>query len=423
MTQDSCSETSGCAELAALDRRSLLRAGAGMGAAALLGTTTLFGATVVTARPATAVAGGSALVVLSLRGAADGLSLVVPYGDPVLADARRGITIAPDRLLVGDGFFGLHPALAPLLPLWQSGGLAAIHATGLPAPNRSHFAAMEEIEDADPGSSTRSGWLNRLVGELPGESALQGFFMGEGVLPASMVGRAPVFAAGTVDAVSLLGERQAGFRTERSRSLHRIWDDQSGPLGSAMQRAFTAIDGVAPAQREPSGASAYPDTDLGRALADVARLLRADIGVDVVTVDHGDWDMHTNVGDLRGGRMLTQATELASGLGAFLGDLDDRAAAVTVVVLSEFGRRITVNTNRGLDHGHGNVMLVCGAGVKGGYYADWPGLEAHPDADLPVTTDYRQVLAEIVAARFPTARLTSVFPGLVRRPVGFMRTA
>jgi len=404
-----------CEEFGRLDRRTVLRAGA------LAGTTTMVGSAVVTTRPASAASADSVLVVLSLRGAADGLSLVVPYADPVLRAARPGIHVPESELLATDGFFGLHPALDPLLPTWRAGRMAAIHAAGMLVPNRSHFAAMEEVEDAAPGSGTRSGWLNRLVGDLPGGSPLQGFSLGEGVLPISLGGPEPVFASGSVDNVGLLGEKQGKFRRERERSLSMLWNRDRTVLGDAMRQAMAAVDDFQPAQQQSSRVGTYPSSDLGRALADVARVVRGDVGVEVVTVDQGNWDMHVNVGNLSGGRMVKQAADLAQALAAFLDDVRAFRDEVTVVVLSEFGRRVKQNTNRGLDHGHGSVMLVLGAGVRGGYYASWPGLENTEDADLAVTTDYRQVLAEVVHRRFPAAAVSSVFPGLVYDPVGFMR--
>ena len=207
MSPQSC-----CDEYAALTRRGLLR-----GALALAGTTTVLGSAVVTASPAAAAAADprsarSVLVVLSLRGAADGLSLVVPHADPVYYAARPRIAVPAERLLAKDATFGLHPELAPLLPLWRAGRLAAVHATGLPAPNRSHFAAMEEVEDADPGSAVRRGWLNRLLGVDPARHPLHGFHLGGGVVPASLYGPEPVMAAGRVDAVTVPGHDETDER-------------------------------------------------------------------------------------------------------------------------------------------------------------------------------------------------------------------
>lgn len=404
-----------CDEYAAVSRRGLIRG------AALAGAATVVGSAVVTAAPARALGPAPAvLVVLSLRGAADGLSLVVPHADPVYYAARPRIAVPADQLLAADGFFGLHPRLAPLLPLWNAGRMAAIHATGMPSANRSHFAAMEEVEDADPGSAARRGWLNRLLGADSSRSALQGLALGQGVLPTSLYGTQPVMSASDVGDVAIAADDQDGRRNGRRRSLHTLWDRERTPLGRGMRAAFDAVDGFGPARAQPRGTGAYPDSDLGRALAEAARVVRGDVGTEVVTVDQGDWDMHSDLGTLEWGGMRDNAQDLATSVAAFFADLGPHTDKVTMVVLSEFGRRVRENANYGLDHGYGNVMLALGAGVRGGYYAGWPGLRNTEDADLLVTTDYRNVLADVVQARFAGASVPAVFPGLTRRTVGFM---
>jgi uncharacterized protein (DUF1501 family) len=163
----------------------------------------------------------------------------------------------------------------------------------------------------------------------------------------------------------------------------------------------------------------YPKGDLGKAFSNAARIVRGDVGVEVITIDHGKWDMHSGLGDLEWGQMLENATELSQSVAAFFTDLGLLADNVTLVALSEFGRRVQENVNVGLDHGYGNVMMVAGAGVKGGYYAKWPGITNELDSDLLVTTDYRSVLAEVVSGRFGVSS-ASVFPGFVREQVGVM---
>ncbi|WP_323792089.1 DUF1501 domain-containing protein [Nocardioides sp.] len=402
-----------CPEYAGVSRRGLLSGGLAVG------TTAVLGSAVVTAAPASAAAAGAVMVVLSLRGAADGLSLVVPYNDPVIKNgsARPKIGIPAGRLLATNGTFGLHPELAPVLPLWNAGEMAAVHATGLPAPNRSHFAAMEEIEDANPGSTTREGWLNRLIGDLPGTSPLQGFAVGGGVVPTSLYGTHPVMSAGDVESVGFAGVD--GDDGSRLRSLHTLWDRKGGPLGSAMSATFGSVRDFAPARDTSDGKSSYPNTDLGRALSEVARIIRGDVGVGVITVDQGDWDMHSGLGTLDWGSMRNNARELAEALAAFFDDLGNQRSKVTLVAFSEFGRRVQENANYGLDHGYGNVMLLAGAGVKGGYYGTMPPLSAALDADVPVTTDYRSVLSEVVTTRLKASR-AAVFPGFSPEPVGVM---
>jgi uncharacterized protein (DUF1501 family) len=405
----------------ALSRRSLLGTALAGGAVALGPSLTGTGPTAyaVTGRAASglAVPGGPVLVVVSLRGAADGLSLVVPHADPIYYAARPRIAVPHTSLLAADAMFGLHPALAPLVPMWSAGTLAAVHATGMATPNRSHFAAMEAIEDAAPGSRERNGWLNRLLGELPGTSPLQGTAMGNQV-PTSLFGANPAFAVGRVDQAKVAGTDEEG---RRLASLQHAWRGRS-PMGRAVRDAISGAETFGAARDTPAGAptTAYPDSGLGKALSDVSRIVRSGVGAEVITVDQGDWDMHTDAGTLEWGDMKRNAGDLASSVAAFFADLGPAAERVTLVTLSEFGRRVRENDDYGTDHGFGNVMFVAGAGVRGGrYYGTWPGLSDSADADLLVTTDYRSVLTEVVTRRFGVS-VAQVFPGFSPQAVGVM---
>ena len=388
-----------------------------LGGALAAGSVLTLGSAVLTSSPASAVSAESVLVVLSMRGAHDGLSLAVPYADPVYYQARPRIAIPSDQLWAKDGFFGLHPRLSGLAPLWDAGEMAVIHACGLPVANRSHFDAMEQLEDANPGSDTRLGWLNRLLGTTADGSPLEGFYVGGGVVPTALFGPEPTMAAADVDAVKMAGgEWGAGRRA----SLHTLWDGGSTPLTAAMRITAEAVDDFAPVHDTADTSASYPDTDLARGLAVAARMIRGDVGIRVLTLDQGDWDMHTNLGTLAWGGMIRNAEEFAGAISAFFADLGDQRPKVTLVALSEFGRRIAENANYGLDHGYGNAMWAFGAGVRGGrYYGSFPTLSNTLDADLLVTTDYRNVLADVVEARFG-ASSAAVFPGLARARVGFM---
>jgi uncharacterized protein (DUF1501 family) len=405
-----------CTEYAGLSRRGLFRGAAVVGAS-----TAFFGTTFMQTSYAATRSAPSVLVVLSLRGAADGLSLVVPHADPAYYSARPRLAIAKSQLLVADGFFGLHPALQPLVPLWNAGKMAAIHATGTAVASRSHFAAMEEVEDADPGSSARVGWLNRLIGRDTYRNPLQAVQIGE--IPITAVyGPEPTFTVSSIDDAQIAGHDQWDTTNGRPRSLHTLWDAAPGPLGKGARSALTAVDDFAPVRATaatPANGASYPQDELGEALASAARTIKGDIGADVIAVDHGGWDMHTNLGDLSWGAMRQNAASLAGGLAAFFTDLGALADKVTVVTISEFGRRVKENASWGLDHGHGNVMFALGAGVKGGYYGTWPALQNTLDADLSVTTDYRSVLSEIVTRRFDVSTAT-VFPGFAPESIGFM---
>ncbi|MBO9521867.1 MAG: DUF1501 domain-containing protein [Nocardioidaceae bacterium] len=401
-----------CEEYAGLSRRGLLRGA--LGVAGVSAATSMFGATFLqtaygATRPVPRV-----LVLLSLRGAADGLSLVVPHGDPAYYAARPRIAVPAANLLAKDAFFGLHPRLAPLLPLWNAGKVAAIHATGQPVVNRSHFDAMEKLEDANPGSSQRVGWINRLVGRDGYHHPLQAVGFGMSSPIGALYGPEPTVTATSMDAIALSG---ADARGRRTSSIRTLWGTAGGPLGSGARSALATIADFAPAKRVPARGG-YANDDLGSALSSAARTIKANIGAEVIAVDHdGGWDMHTDLGTLDRGRMIGAAGSLATSLAAFFADLGTWASRVTVVTVSEFGRRVKENGNQGLDHGYGNVMLVLGAGVKGGYYGSWPGLTNSLDADLPVTTDYRSVLAEVVSKRLG-ASTAQVFPGFAPEPVG-----
>lgn len=433
------SRTSDCCrdyeEAAGLSRRRFLQGMAATGAATV--GTSVFGDAFREASFA-ATRGGNVLVVLSLRGGVDGLGMVVPHGDPAYYAARPSIAVPAGALVARDHYFGLHPAMAPLVWLWKEGSLAAVHAVGLPVPNRSHFSATEEIEDADPGSSARRGWVNRMVGLGAGADPLRAVALGSSLVPAVLSGPAPALAADGLDEITLVGaEERDSWSRRRRRQLEVTWSGTgSSGLHDAYRSAARAVDVLTPTTGRsytPSVAypRSWPSSELADALMDTARLIKADVGTDVVSIDFGSWDMHSGYGTTAWGDMQAMTAGFARCLDAFMRDLGPALRRrVTVVTISEFGRRIKENGNRGLDHGWGNMMLVAGAGVKGGaYYGRWPGLGstgatgrvATVDDDLQVTTDYRDVIGDVIASRFPDRSLARVFPGLVRRPVGLMR--
>lgn len=390
--------------------------------------TSTTGASFMQAAFASTGAASNVLLVLSLRGGADGLSLVVPHGDIAYAAARPKLAVPSSTLLARDAMFGLHPKFAPLMPMWRAGSFAAVNAVGLAAPNRSHFAAMEAIEDADAGSVERRGWLNRLVGLDQVESPVEAAQIGSVIVPTSLYGASPVLAMADIDDMSLPGRDSPTGYARRVASLTEAWAEDSTSLGRGARAALDMSDvfaDVAGQPSEPLNAAVYPDGDLGKSLGDAARLVRADIGAEVITVDAGAWDMHVGVGGVDAGLLTTAVEELALALNAFFTDLGSLGSRVTVVTISEFGRRVAENANNGLDHGWGNVMLLLGAGVRGGrYHGTWPGLGNGKlvDGDLAVTNDYRSVLAEVVSTRFG-ADVSKVFPGFRPTPIGVMAAA
>jgi uncharacterized protein (DUF1501 family) len=364
------------------------------------------------------------MVVLSLRGGVDGLSLVVPYAEKNYYDARKTIAIPQTELLATDGRFGLHPNFAPLLTRWKSGQMAAVHAVGLPMPNRSHFSAIQEIEDADAGTPERIGWLNRMIGTTEPDSLFAAVEIGHMVPHTQVYGPQPVLACDDISVIDFYGPRNE--MDARKDGLKITWKDVGGVLGPAARDAMEVAEEWGPVRdspEDPEHGAKYPKSGLADALAQTARLVRANVGAEVVTIDYGSWDMHTDLGTLDWGDMRLMVDDLARSLDAFFVDLGDLSSKVTVVTISEFGRRVAENGSKGLDHGYGNVMLALGAGVKGGqYYAQWPGLDPHQlnEGDLAVTRDYRSVLSEVVRTRFPNADMSKVFPDFKPEQIGLM---
>ncbi|MCA2213395.1 DUF1501 domain-containing protein [Jidongwangia harbinensis] len=419
MATDDC----GCAEdrRATVTRRRLLAAGAAGAFAGLIGDQ-LDTRLAFAADPAYS---GDVLVLLSLRGGFDGMSAVVPHGDPYYYSARPGIAVPKARLIGGNASFGLNPALAPLLPLWKAGRLAAVQAVGQPAPNRSHFAAMEELERAAPGTSIRTGWLDRMLGGLGGGDPFRGVSLGSARPARVLAGPAPDLGLTSVDRFRLYGEGGAGPMAATMTKLY------AGAPAAMAQTTGQVTDALATAGRlieagyTPADGAAYPDTDLGAALRDVARLVKAGVGLRSACVDSGDWDMHEDLGTaVPGRRMYENLDRLARALAAFATDLGPAGLSrVTLVTISEFGRRVAQNGSGGLDHGYGNAMFVLGGGVKGGrVYGRWPGLAPARlvDGDLAVTTDYRAVIAEILQKRCGVGSTSGVFPGVQPSALGLV---
>lgn len=369
---------------------------------------------------------GDVLVVLSLRGGFDGLSAVVPGGDPQYYAMRPTIGVPRSRLLALDSTFGLHPALAPLLPLWRSRQLAAVTGVGAPDPTRSHFSAMAEMERAAPGSSLRTGWLDRTLGEraVSDDDVFAAVQVGSSNAPPSLAGPAPELATSSFASFSLLGPRNGAERQRWSACLEELHASGPPTVAAPGRRAVAAaaqLGAVEPA----STTAGYPASELGRSLADIARLVRSGVGVQAATVDCGDWDMHEDLGRAGDGWMAAKLADLAASLAAFARDLGPLMASTTLVTLSEFGRRAAENGSAGLDHGHGNTMFILGGGVDGGkVHGRWGGLGSAGlvDGALAGTTDYRSVVGEVLVRRCGAGSLARIFPGLASTaPLGVVR--
>jgi uncharacterized protein (DUF1501 family) len=370
------------------------------------------------------------LVVLSLRGGFDGLNAIVPIGDPGYGKARPGIGIKAGALLPADGIFGLHPALKPLKAFWDAGTFGAVHAVGQPSPSRSHFSAMEELERAAPGSSLRSGWLDRTIGLRPGGSPFQATQVGSTQVTSALGGQNPELSMRTIESFDLGGAWDGTQRRLWKQALTAMHAGApaavAGPAAVALAAASTTAS-IAAKTYVPANGARYPKgSDLGTALHDVARLIKQKVGLQVACVDQGDWDMHAGMGTADAGWMHDHLDELARSLAAFATDLGPLMDGVTVVTLSEFGRRVAENGSGGVDHGHGNAVLMLGGGIVGGkVHGRWPGLAADDlvDGDLAGTTDYRLVLGEILTQRCGVGSLSEIFPGLSGTPLGLTRPA
>lgn len=364
--------------------------------------------------------GGNTVVVVFLRGGADSLSLVAPYGDDDYYRARPNLALKKDDLAVLDDMFGLHPSLKPLHALYESGQMAAVHAVGSQDATRSHFEAMDTMERgvADRvGPST--GWVARYLAasDHAGDSPLRAVAFGH---------TTPTTLVGARDSVTLasLGDFQLQAPPSARAALARMYQpgrDEVAAAGRETLKVLETLDRLDPERQPPRHDAKYPDTGLGQALRQVATLVRAEVGLEVACVDQGAYDTHVAQGTQLGW-LPTLLTELGDSLGAFAKDLGPDLGRVTVVVMSEFGRRIAENTGLGTDHGHGGAMLLLGGGVKGGrVHARWPGLsERVGPGDLAVTTDYRDVLGEVLSARLPGADLREVFADHRVSPLGLV---
>lgn len=411
----------GCGhEAPVMSRRALLQRGAALGAGAALATQSL----ATKYAFASGAYRGDVVVVLSLRGGFDALNAFVPIADARYRTARPSVAIPESKLLPLDRSFGMHPALEPLHKYWNNGTLGIVNAVGMTKPNRSHFAAMGEIERAAPGSSIRSGWLDRVLGLRSTGGAYRGVQVGANRPPVSFGGGTPELSFLSVDTFMLAKSSTAADRNAWRSALMGMNEDAPALMAAPARMAVSAVHTAADLQRggyRPKESASYPRTELGSAMKDVAHLIKSDVGLQVACVDFGDWDMHSGMGTVGSGWMRSHLSQLAKTLDAFASDLGNAMGRVTVITLSEFGRRVKENGSGGTDHGHGQAVMLLGGGVRGGrVHGQWPGLADADlvDGDLAVTTDYRNVLAELLEKRCGAGSLSTVFPGLTADRIG-----
>ena len=385
----------------------------------------------------TSGAGKKQMVVLFQRGAADGLNIVVPFAEPNYYRMRPTIAIpqpkrgAADAVLDLDGFFGLHPSLASLQPLFTKNQLAVVHAAGSPDPTRSHFDAQDYMESGTPGvKATEDGWLDRVLGTIPEENAspFRAVAMGPN-LPRMLRGSTAAIAIPDLkqfkvqpQSAAMAKVAEGGFEAMYAQTV----DQALHGTGAETFEAIDLLKKIDPAQYPPENGAEYPKSPIGQRLQQIAVMIKAKIGVEVMFLDCGGWDNHVNEGGVQG-QLANLLKDLGDSLAAFHRDMGYRMSDIVVVTMSEFGRTAKENGNRGTDHGHANCMFVMGGEVKGGVYGKWPGLaeqQLNEGRDLALTTDFRTVVGEILTKHLGVKDLAPVFPGFgndARKFTGMIR--
>jgi uncharacterized protein (DUF1501 family) len=377
---------------------------------------------------------GDILVSVFLRGGADMLNMIVPHGEEAYYAARPRLAIPrPDaagsdpKVLDIDGFFGLHPALAPLLPLFQSGAMAAVHATGSPHDTRSHFEAMDFMERGTPNEYTlASGWIGRHLATLQNGNPSPVRAIGWGVaVQASLRGTVSPIAMQSIADYHLSGDAATAARMMNSlNSLYALEGEAIQASAQATLAALDTVAGVGYQSYQPRNGADYPESDFARALRQTAAIIRAEVGLEAACIDLGGWDTHVNQGGVEG-QHARLMTELSEGLAAFHADMDADMRRVTVVVMSEFGRQVRENGGGGTDHGHGSALLTLSGNLAtSGVLARWTGLASETldqgDA-LPITIDYRDILSELLMLRLGNTAISEVFPDYVPTLPGLFR--
>lgn len=365
---------------------------------------------------------GDVLVVVFLRGGADGMSLIPPYGDADYYALRPGIAVPRPGQAGGaldlNGFFGMHPAMRALYEgPWAKGDLAIVNATGWPreiTTTRSHFEAQDYWERSSTDVLVHTGWVARHLASLGSEVGGAAPAVGKGsTLQASLRGYTGAISASRLNQFAIQGF--SGSELPRVRqALGELYGAAPPPVGPAGASLLAALGSVAQAATIPTqNGVTYPNTDLGTNLREIAQLTRANVGLRAAAVDVGGWDMHDDMGTSTAGAMAARAGMLGDALAAFAADLGAQGDEVTTVVMTEFGRTSKENGSGGTDHGRGNVMFVLGGLVRGGLYGQWPMIveDRDPDRDLSVTTDFRTALGEVLTNRLGNPAVGTVFPG------------
>jgi uncharacterized protein (DUF1501 family) len=362
------------------------------------------------------------LIAIFQRGAVDGLNVVVPFGEGDYYQARPSIAIprpgSGDNAVIDlDGFFGFNPRLQPLKRFWDAHELAIVHACGSPDATRSHFDAQDYMETGTPGmKSTADGWLNRYLQTRRVESATPFRAVAlTGQVPRMLQGSSPALAMSQIGQFGIRAGQSTELANASFEALYASAADRV--LNGTGREAFDAIKMLKtndPLKYEPEHGADYPRSPFGQALKQIAQLIKANVGIEVAFADVGGWDTHVNQGAGQG-QLAGRLDDFSRSIAALVTDLGDRMADTVVLTMSEFGRAVGENGNRGTDHGHGNAMMVLGGGVRGGrVHGKWPGLSREhrfEGRDLAVTTDFRDVFGEIVVRHLGVADARPIFPG------------
>src|SRR5690349_6903313 len=363
------------------------------------------------------------LIAIFQRGAVDGLNVVVPFGESDYYESRPSIAIPKpasgnaDAAINLDGFFGLHPSLSAFKPLWDTNRLAIIHASGSPDNTRSHFDAQDYMESATPGlKSTSDGWLNRYLGSKkdPDQSLFRAVSMTK-TMPRVLQGPEPAIAMSNLSDFAIrAGKSSANLQGGFEAIYARETNDSLAGMGRETFDAVNYLKKANPAQYQPENGAQYPRNPFGNSLLQIAQLIKAGVGLEVAFTDIGGWDTHVNQGNSRG-QLANLLQQFSSGIAALYQDLGQRMDDVVILTMSEFGRTVRENGNRGTDHGHANAMFVLGNSVRGGkVYGQWPGLKSdqlYEGRDLALTTDFRDVFGEIATRHLGSKDAKAVFPG------------
>lgn len=373
---------------------------------------------------------GKTLIVLFQRGAADALNVLVPFGDRHYYTARPQLAIGsparPNGALGAidlDGFYGLHPSLASLKPLWDRGLLAPIHAVGSPSATRSHFDAQDYMETGTPDrKGTTDGWLNRYLAVkgtcescAPGTapSAFRAVAM-SAQTPRILEGASPVVAMNSIEEFSI--RTNGGDAERRLEALYRTGKaDLIHGSGSDMFEALKVLRSANPQQYRPASEVEYPRSPFGQRLLQIAQLIKAGVGLEVAFADVGGWDTHVNQGAAQG-QLANRLRDFGDSIAALVADLGDRMDDVVILTCSEFGRTVRQNGTGGTDHGHAGAMFVLSGslGARQKVHGRWPGLapeQLYEGRDLALTTDFRAVFSEVAAKHLGAAEVGAMFPG------------